>query len=89
MRAVGADAELLGQALAVEQPEDGLGVARIDGEEHAASLARYGAQALNSDVSPVTRSVAVAVITSAAPSPLPDASQDALAKNWTRYEWLA
>ena len=35
MRAVGADPELLGQALAFEQPEDGLGVADVDGEQHA------------------------------------------------------
>ena len=35
VRPVGADPELLGQALAVEQPEDGLGVADVDREQHA------------------------------------------------------
>ena len=34
VRAVGADAELLGQDVAVEQPEDGLGVPDVDREQH-------------------------------------------------------
>ena len=36
VRAVGADPELLGQPLAVEQPEDGLRVADVDREQHDA-----------------------------------------------------
>ena len=31
---IGADPELIGEELAVEQPEDGLRVADVDGEQH-------------------------------------------------------
>jgi hypothetical protein len=35
VRAIGADPELLLQALAVEEPEDRLGVAYVDRKEHS------------------------------------------------------
>ena len=38
VRGIGADAELLGEALAVEQTEDGLRVADVDREQHRAAL---------------------------------------------------
>ena len=70
VRAVGADAELLGQRGAVEQPEDGLGVADVDREEHrAATLVTEVFDLRLVGLSPMRLASASAVSAGSSPSP--------------------